>query len=317
MRVVERSIRLAGQAGLGLKPRPEFIGPVLGNLHATLQDAVRMGFLHSSRARGRVPRSVQAAADVRFIGHVASSDEETLLRFEVSPFCEAAAELFAQGDMWEEGPKPEQTAFEVLGGVLIDVQRRQADSDRFDAGMLQRIASYGTFFRRTQVNSMVLADVALEQTACLNLEVAQSARSLAAETPAPRRIRLVGRLDVIGISQSLMKLRMGRGAPIAARWEGREELATLSRFLDRDVLCEGTGVFRPSGSLLRIDVDAVEAATESADAFRHVPSAQPKSSVERLLAAGRGVKLPYTEFLGAIPGEEPDDEFAAEVARLS
>ena len=64
MECVERSVLLEAPSGLGAKPRPELIGPVLSQLHQTLQDSVRMGFLHSSRARGRVPLGIQRAADV-------------------------------------------------------------------------------------------------------------------------------------------------------------------------------------------------------------------------------------------------------------
>ena len=51
MKLLERTFELRGPEGLGAKPRPELIGPVFSHLHDTLQDAVRMGFLHSSRAR--------------------------------------------------------------------------------------------------------------------------------------------------------------------------------------------------------------------------------------------------------------------------
>ena len=64
MKTVERSFRLEAQTGLGAKPRPELLGPVLTYLRDTLQDSVRMGFLHTSRARGRIPGSIKAAADV-------------------------------------------------------------------------------------------------------------------------------------------------------------------------------------------------------------------------------------------------------------
>ena len=60
---VERSFRLEAHEGLGSRPRPELIGPVLSELRGTILDSVRMGFLHSSRARGRVPTQLQAAAD--------------------------------------------------------------------------------------------------------------------------------------------------------------------------------------------------------------------------------------------------------------
>ena len=92
---IAKATRVAlAKEGLGARPRPEPIGAVLSHLHDSLQDTVRMAFLPSSRARGRVPLPLKAAAGVRFIGHSAGGDSGTLLRFEVPHFGSAAPELF-------------------------------------------------------------------------------------------------------------------------------------------------------------------------------------------------------------------------------
>ena len=106
--VVQRSFRVEGPAGLGSKPKPELIGPVLSDLHGSLQDAVRMGFLHSSRPRGRVRNELKDAADVRFIGHDGSGSGITYLHFELPPFGTAAAGFFQQARLWEDGPTPDE-----------------------------------------------------------------------------------------------------------------------------------------------------------------------------------------------------------------
>ena len=62
VKLIERTFELRGPEGLGAKPRPELIGPVLGRVRETLLDAVRMGFLHSSHARGRIPGVPHTAA---------------------------------------------------------------------------------------------------------------------------------------------------------------------------------------------------------------------------------------------------------------
>ena len=94
MKLVECTILLADSDGLGAKPRPELIAPVLGHLRVTLVDSVRMGFLHASRARGRAPDFIGAAADVRFVSHSASAEGGALLRFEIPPFGEVADHVF-------------------------------------------------------------------------------------------------------------------------------------------------------------------------------------------------------------------------------
>ena len=57
---MERSFELQGSEGLGAKPCPDLIGPVLDPVQATLLDTVRMGFLHSSRTRGWIPHALQS-----------------------------------------------------------------------------------------------------------------------------------------------------------------------------------------------------------------------------------------------------------------
>jgi hypothetical protein len=114
---------------------------VLTNLESTLLDAVRMGFLHSSRARGRVPSSIRAAADARFLGHTGENGA-TLLHFELPTFGGVAAEFFQQRLLWDDGPRPEETAFELFGAALHDVAVRRTESNSFDPGLLRRIKSY-------------------------------------------------------------------------------------------------------------------------------------------------------------------------------
>ena len=317
MNTVERSFRLEAQSGLGAKPRPELIGPILTHLHDTLQDTVRMGFLHSSRARGRIPASVKAAADVRYLGHSAAGDGATVLRFEVAPFGEVAAELFSQTQLWEDGPLPEQTAFELLAAVLEDVGLHRTDSNRFDPGMLRRIGGYRKLFGKHGLSSIVLPDAAQHRSGRLDASVVQSARELARATPQPRRVRVAGRLDLMGASQGVLKLHVAVGRIVTGIWDGDGSLEQFAPLFNKDVVCEGIGVFRPSGTLLRIDADALALASERDDFFRHAPVALAKGDPARAVRLRPGEPSVYAGFLASIPPEETDEEFVAAIDALS
>lgn len=317
MKTVERSFRLEAPSGLGAKPRPELIGPVLTRLHDTLQDAVRMGFLHSSRARGRLPAAIKAAADVRYLGHSAEGDLVTFLRFEVAPFGEVAQELFAQTKLWDDGPRADQTAFELLAAALDDVGTRRIESNRFDPGLLRRISGYRRLFGDDGLNSIVLPDVALPKASRLDAAVVFSAKELASVTPQPKRVRVTGRLDLMGASQGVLKIDVGSGAVVTALWDGNEPIDELKSLFNRDVVCEGMGVFRPSGSLLRIDADAIAPASRADDFFRQVPMAVARSDPSRSMRLRSGEPSAYAAFLGSVPGEESDEEFAAAIEELS
>jgi hypothetical protein len=317
VKTVERSFRLEGPAGLGAKPRPELIGMVLAHLRDTLQDSVRMGFLHSSRTRGRIPAGIRDAADIRYIGHSGEGSESTVLRFEAPPFSEVAQEFFAQGTLWEDGPRADQTAFELLGAAIDDVGEQRRESSRFDVGLLRRIGSYGRLFKDNRLTRIVLPDASLPRAPNLDGKVVVAARELASVTPHPRRVRIAGRLDLMGASQGVLKIELRSGATVTALWDGSEPIDELKALFNSDVICEGTGVFRPSGTLLRIDATAIARASENDDFFRHLPTAVARTDVMRDLRVRAGEPSAYEAFLGSVPGEESDDEFAAAIAEMS
>ena len=317
MNTVERSFRLEASEGLGARPRPELIGPVLTHLHSTLQDTVRMGFLHSSRARGRVPLMLRAASQVRFIGHSADGDSSTLLRFEVATFGSAAAELFQQQRLWDDGPDPEQTVFELLSASLADVAARRKDSSRFDSGLLRRFASYRRMFGRDTLSRIVLPDAKVAEAGQLDSALVHAATELSAATPSPQRVRLTGRLDVLGASQGILKLEVRPGVVVSAIWEGEASVDTLKEYFNSDVVIEGQAVFRPSGALLRVDAQAIAGATSNDDFFRNVPIGVVAQDITRVARLRPGEASAYARILGRIPAEESDDEFIAAVEAMS
>ena len=316
LKLLQRTFELRGPEGLGAKPRPELIGPLFTHLHDTLQDAVRMGFLHSSRARGRIPGSLRAAAEVRYLGHSAGGDDATLLHFEVPTFASVAAELFGQQLLWDDGPKPEETAFELFGAAVNDVRQRRTESNRFDSPMLRRISSYRRMLERG-LERIGMPDTALSERGEIDVATVNAAAELSAATPHARRVRVAGRLDLMGKSQSVLKLHLPGNAIVTALWEGAQPVESLRGFFNREVVIEGTGIFRPSGSLLRIDADAIAAAGAQDDFFRTVPKAVVERDYRKLGRLRPGEPSVYARILGSIPAEESDEAFAAAVEELS
>ncbi len=316
MKLVERSFRLEAPEGLGGRPRPELIGPVLASLHDTLQDSVRMGFLHSSRARGRISAELMAAAAVRYIGHSADGENATLLRFEVAPFGSVASELFQQKLLWDDGPQRHQTAFELLGSALIDIATKREESNRFDSGLLRRIARYKRSLD-VGVSCIGMPDTDRTSRGRIDRQVLTAASELLEVTPAPQRVRVAGRLDLMGASQAVLKLVVRPGEIVTAIWDGTATVESFRDLFNRDVILEGQAVFRPSGSLLRIDADAIALGSANADFFRHVPSGAVRSDYQRLARLKAGDKSTYAQILGSIPAGETDEAFVAAIEDLS
>lgn len=274
-----------------------------------------MGFLHSSRPAGRIADALKAAAEVRFVGIKADGDNETTVTFRVPRFGDAAPSLFEQGKFWDDSPSPEATAFDLLGIALSDIGAERADSDHFDQPFLKRIGAYGRLLNHG------VASISLEETGGdsprIDPEVIRRANTLSNVTPGPRRVRIAGCLDLMGASQGVLKIHVRPNVVVTALWNGTQPLETHRELFNKDVIVEGLGVFRPSGSLLRIEADALMAATAQDDFFRKLPVAVPIGhdySTDARLRPGE--KSAYATLKGSVPAEESDEDFIAALEAL-
>lgn len=274
-----------------------------------------MGFMHSSRVRGRIPKVLQGAADVHFLGHKAGKDGSTILRFEVPQFGYVAGELFAQGQLWDAGPKPEQTAFDLLAASLHDIRARAVNSERFDQAMLNQFAGYHRLLRHG-LKSIILPDARVTKPEAIDEPLSIAARDLYRATPPARRVRICGRLDLMGVSKQVLGLVLEDGSPVTAVWV-LDGIVDLVSYLDRQVVIEGLAEFRPSGSLLRVDADAIRPAVAGDAAFSTLPMPEVQRNYQQAATVLRPGHKPYATIFGLIPADESDEEFTAAVEAMS
>ena len=150
----------------------------------------------------------------------------------------------------------------------------------------------------------------------LNSEVVRAAADLIAVTPEPRRVRVTGRVDVMAVTQSVLKLEVSQGELATARWEGDSAIESLHDLLNQNVVIEGKGIFRPSGSLLRIDADAIARATPADEFFRRVRSAFRDRDATKLARLKPGEASVYARLRGSLAGNESDEDFEASLTTL-
>ncbi|MBI3818717.1 MAG: hypothetical protein HY286_08515 [Planctomycetes bacterium] len=182
--------------------------------------------------------------------------------------------------------------------------------------MLRRISSFGHLMK-VGIDKIRLPDTELQKLSEVNRSVVSTASELSQLTPKSRRVRIAGRLDLMGASQTLLKLEVKPGVVVTALWQGKAQMDALKDFFNRDVVLEGTGVFRPSGTLLRIDADAIERAEKQDDFFRMLPEAVPNQDYQKLARLKPGQPSAYARLFGSIPAEESDDEFLAAIEKFS
>ncbi|MFO0946645.1 MAG: hypothetical protein U1D30_11970 [Planctomycetota bacterium] len=189
---------LQNDAHFGRKLPLHHLGVFLAELPLAIRAAVSMAFRNRSQVKGRRPDWLERSTDVRFVDH--QGNGESVLYFEAPALGEAAREMYEQPTLapeFDDRPAREDTAFDLLGDVLADVQQRNGDSARFDPALLDRITHFGRVFKKGPYREVDFTSRRFpkEAPARINPALIESAKDLLGKTPLLQRVRIVGTLD--------------------------------------------------------------------------------------------------------------------------
>jgi hypothetical protein len=308
-------VRLTSPHHYGRHAPPAAVGEFLRLLPPTVKQAVRMGFAGRSISRGRQPAWLAAAADIRFVGY----DErggDTLLCFEAPTFGEAAEELYRERELWPTKPLPEDTSFDLLGDVLTDVAAEAEDSERFDQPLLKRLMR---FWRGLEggFDGAYLSGHRYTEPAPARLTTAtiQAAERLYAETPAPQRVRVAGRLDMIWQSRQGFVLKLDDGNDVrGVLVEG--DLCDLKDLFNQRVVVHGRAVYRPSGRLLRLDAELIEAGPNESAFWSRIPPPKGRKLDLKQIQQPQTPKTGAAALFGKWPGDETEADLLDALKRM-
>ncbi len=309
-----QTIVLTSDMHFGRRAPSKAIGEVLRVLPDAVRASIRMAFESRSDAKGKRPRWLSAASDIRFLDH--SGDDETVLHFSAPRMGEAAEVLFRQQEFWPSKPEPSDTGFDLLGDVLADIASNNTDSERFDRPLLHQVERFkhglnGTF----QQLSFTCVGRSVASPAVINNAVVQTAARLFRNTPEPQQTRIVGKLDMIRSSINAFAIKLPNGDEVrAVLLEGK--VSRLTELMEQSVLILGKAIYRPSGKLLRIDTDEVLLASQQDSFFSTVP--KPKRAKFDLREAIRDQqhKRGVAAVFGKWPGDETDEQVDAALREI-
>ena len=317
MNKIEHTVELRGAAGDGAEVRPETAGYLLVRLHELVRDSIRMGVLHSSRRQGRPIKELAPAwEEIRFKGQSDGLNGATLLHYMAPRLQDAAAGLFAQGRLFDDVVAADDTGFDLAGRMLADVADRRKNSLRFDSPILERVIKFSKVIQKG-VDTLHLSGHKLNELRCtdINAEVIASAQTLYQETPAPHRVRVAGRLDMIRVSDRVFELVLPGEQRIRAIWTATG-VVHLKDYLTQDILIEGSAIYRPSGSLLRIDAESILPATQQDMFFAHVPQAPTRTLDVGDLYRRQTEKNGVNTIWATWDGEETEEELLAALEEI-
>lgn len=305
---IEYIVELHGSSCHGKLVEPRIAGAMLNRVVPLVRDTIRMGVLRASRKRGRPMKGLQVAWNIFYSGISAGRNNATRLHFTANRLSDSAPQLFAQQSLFTEVALPEETGFDLVRHMIDDVATHATRSERFDSDLLQRVAGFKGVLCQGVESIQWLSHATNSVSATeITTEVIATATQLQHATPQPRRVKISGVFDMIRVSDKVFELLLPDGQRVRSVWAS-DEVIRLRELLSCTVVIEGVAVYRPSGTLLRVDTTAIAPATKHDQLFAQLP--QPVTTVaaqQKPQSRTTGVNAIW----GIWPGDESDEELLA------
>src|SRR5208337_3888555 len=313
MNYVEQEMVLHTESSFGGDVPIAISTAVFSQLEHTLRPCVRMAIEGTSVSIGAPPSWLERASDIRTLGF-SSRDGNTVLHLKAPRLVDAAPRIFEQQSLFPSIASPNDTAIQVLSKITQEVGRRDPSGDVYDRQLLRRFSNWKGILNHGLIGLDIPdnADGTSNRT-ILYVHVAESAQVLSNQTPSPRQVRVVGKLDMVRYSTRSFGLQLDNGDEVrGVLVDGTSEI--LQAYLGKEVTILGKAIYRPSGNLLRLDASEILESIEGRSAFSTIPLsfAGPRRVDRKLQTMGRGVSA----FFGTWPGDETDDELLRELAEL-
>ena len=313
MKHIDQEIAIETETPFGENVPIGVSSPLLGRLLEMARPCVRMAIEGASSSLGAPPAWLERASDIRTIGF-ARRGTQTVLLVKAPALGDAMPEIFDQQKLWSGVANAEDTVIQLIARAGDSVRRQDIASDMYDKPLLRHFTHWHSLFRH-DVSRVIMPTSSGQSNDFLVLsnEMVQSAKLLSARTPQPRQIRFVGKLDMVRYSTRSFGLLLERGDEVLGiLQEGDPEL--LQRHLGKEITVFGKAIYRPSGTLLRVDAQEISDTTEGREAFSTIPG--PLARTIRLEKKPQSSRTGVSAFFDTWPGEETDAELLAALGEV-
>lgn len=312
---IEQEIAVETETGFGVDVPLIISSALLRRLEDTARPCVRMAIEGSSASVGAPPGWLERASDIRTLGF-SERGGLSILHLKAPTLGDAVPEVFNQKTLWPGMASPEDTAIQLIGKVSSVVRQQEAASDLYDQPLLRHLTHWQPLFKRQvkelqlPATSSVPADTA---PVTLDINVVENARALSARMPTPRQIRVIGKLDMVRHSTRSFGLILSRGEEVRGVLVDSDP-ALLQQYFGKEITVFGRAIYRPSGSLLRIDAQEIVDTVEGREAFSTIP--EPLSRVSRVERKTQTARSGVAAFFNTWPGDETDEELLGALEEL-
>lgn len=306
-----RTVTLCGASDGGLRVPADVLVEAVSALLEGARQATRFFVEGQSTRKGTRPAWLEAVCGFEVTGLKPGS---VVIALEAPTLAEADASRFGGGHLVPMFAEPQRmidvgaTAVDLFAEVLasaLESDREHVVGDRALFETCVRFARAGRGrFGAIQLSGFPGRDAPL----VVGPEHIPHLELLRDETPAPRAVRVAGRLDTISASKASCVLILADGTSVPARLD-TQDIESLKQHFNAKVVVSGIAQFRPSGRLLTIDVEHIGPSRPQDVVFEQAPRAPlrliPASTMRQDSTVG------VAAFFGTWPGEETDEELLA------
>jgi len=308
----ERIFRLRGAGLDGSKISAALLVDLLEMVIHGSRRALRMRIEGRSAAAGAKPPWLEPASSFAFLG---LGDGSCVVHVDAPSLAEAAPSEFLQKSFFVDN---ERSGIDFWEDSLRDASAGRDESELFDPGMLSEFERDLAQLFSHSVSSLESGKAdELAPSLVVGQDALQEIRRLQAKTPMDRIVQVAGNLDMIRHSDRKLRvtLRSGRTVTCVA---GDIRHRSLVSLWGKDVLVQGKAVYRPSGSILRIEADHIEPATEAnLELWSEIPEPFGAEIDTKSLRIPQGPRSGINALYDGWPGEETDEEMAAILEEIS
>lgn len=306
-------IELRGPGARGTVVNARMLRTVLGVLIDGSQQAVRLRTQGRSKARGTLPKWIDAATEFE----VEISEGSTVLELQAPTLFEADPEEFSQRQLFPE-VDPQLTSLDYLAEAAEAAMGGEEHADLYDRGLLSTLRRLEDVFRHG-VDSVRIErhgngpsrDVQLTQPSLSEFS------RLEAKIPHPQQVKAAGYLDTIRHSDHTFTLKAsGETKPIKGV-ASEEHVTTLAELWGKSVLVSGLAHFTAGGRVQRIEAETINPASDRDLKFWTVPEPARRPMAAPALRVEQGPRSGLAAILGQWPGDESDDVISEALEQLS
>jgi hypothetical protein len=274
------------------------------------QRALRFRIEGRSTARGSLPAWLRSAAQFDLL--IEPQAASGVFRVESPPLRQSLpASLRSSDTLIDIGAN--RTAVDLFEEGLEDALAGAEDSDKFDEGLVETFSGFSKLFDQ----GVDAIEIVNGRTIPVNTEGVERVVRLRRQTPRPQAIRIAGKLDSIRHSDRLFTLVMESGGVLKGVAEHLDP-AQMASLFGQMVVVSGMAVFRPSGSVLRIEAEQMqEASPQQTALWSKLPKPLLSALDVRALRVHQDERSGLNAIYGKWPGDESEEEFLAALGDLS